>query len=177
MSSFFPFCARCVAPILTLARMYEEDYSDGSMDVMTDFDGDDFLVDDIEEVVDVFEFEELAKKKLIFHLTCTVGSVCAAANILRSEAELFLNRSDFRAALISAIASDLAAGSPSNTRKAIETICLYQLGDRNAALRLSQDVEAGNLSGHLKDRFVNTVEVLQFMPQLLQMLRQPVNLS
>jgi hypothetical protein len=90
-----------------------------------------------------------------------------------AEAELFLNRSDYRSALVGAIASDLVRGGPkSPSRLAIETICLYQLGDRKTALALSESVATSSLSPCLRERFVNTVEVLQFMPQLLSLLKQ-----
>ena len=148
------------------------------------FEDDDWLYDEEEEdfieqesvKLDMTEFNQLAERKLKFHFACTFGNELrgeSLAELLLAEAELFLNNCDYRSALVAALAADSIGSKTSEPRKAIETICLYQLGDREGAMTLSDSVNVeALLSPHLKKRFVNTMEVLEFMPQLLSMLGQ-----
>ena len=126
------------------------------------------------EPVDLTEFEAMAQRKIIFHKTCKLGHSADLAALLMSEAELFLNNCDYKSALVAALAANLAAADIDafyHARKAIETIALYQLGDRKAAVATSKLVKAEKIdSVYLRQRFENTVEVLEFMPQLLGML-------
>jgi len=152
---------------------------------LAEFDDDDWLYDEEEEdfledeegvKIDLTEFHVLADRKLKFHFACTFGNELrgeSLAELLMAEAELFLNNCDYRSALVAALASDSVTQKISEPRKAIEAICLYQLGDRTGALQLSDTVNVDALlSPHLKKRFANTVEVLEFMPQWLSMLGQ-----
>ena len=88
-----------------------------------------------------------------------------------------MHASDYRSALVSAIAADMliSENHRSLRRSAIECICLYQLGNRSAAISIADRdetdiVKSPQTSAYLKKRFVNTVEVLRFMPQLMSML-------
>lgn len=141
-----------------------------------DYDEDeDLLGSQIEEVIDMEEISELAKRKIIFN-KCSSISTSQYSNIYFSEAELCMHAGDYRSALIAAYAGDLV--SPSLTRKqAIECICLYQMGSRSRAVEIADTMEgkilaSSEVSSFLKKKFSNTVEVLRFMPQLLGMLSQ-----
>ena len=156
------------------------------MEEWSDFDvseGDDWLYDPSDDLaldmndntdINTGEYMKMANRKLLFHSTCTYDNCLRKnelANLFLSEAELFLNNSDYESALVAAYAADIC--KPSIDRKAIETICLYQLGDRETAVKISSQVNPKNIqTAFLKQRFVNTVEVLEFMPQLLGMLSQ-----
>jgi hypothetical protein len=130
----------------------------------------------IEEVIDMDEYLSLARRKLIFMAACTLGDH-TSSNMLLCEAELYMHSGDYSSALTAAIAADLVVADTyrSNSREAIECICLYQMGSRSAAIEISDRIEASvmksdSVSAFLKKRFANTVEVLKFMPQLLGML-------
>lgn len=138
-------------------------------------DHDDMISSQIEEVIDMEEFSELARRKLVFNKCCTI-STSQYSNIYFSEAELCMHAGDYRSALISAIAGDMV-GQSLLRRKAIECICLYQLGSRSRAIEIADEMESkilasSQVSLFLKKKFENTVEVLRFMPQLLGMLSQ-----
>lgn len=126
------------------------------------------------ETVDLKEFEIMAQRKITFHKTCSLGNIADLAALLMSEAELFLNNCDYKSALVAALAASQAAidiDSFYHPRKAIETIAVYQLGDRKAAVAISKLVKVDKINSvYLRQRFENTVEVLEFMPQLLGML-------
>jgi hypothetical protein len=144
------------------------------------FDEDDFLMDDFseEESVELEQFEQLADRKAKFHNACTVGNRSNLAKLFMSESELFLNNCDYRSSLTCAVAAERVCDEMGMARKAVETIVLYQLGDRKGAIEASKKVDESELkSGYLKSRFSNTLEVLEFMPQLLSMLSNMNNHS
>ena len=157
---------------------------DQFLDDVSSYDDDDWLYDPADELafdqeddstpIDLSKYREMARRKTAFHYACTLDNYLrdeTLSNLFLSEAEMFLNNSDYESALVSLYA---AASVPTTIRLAIETICLYQLGDREAAIGTSSQVKDPNQidSLFLRTRFLNTVEVLEFMPQLLGMLSQ-----
>eukprot|EP00434_Breviolum_minutum_P029057 symbB.v1.2.025704.t1/scaffold2511.1/size77358/9 len=68
---------------------------------------------------------------------------------------------------------DLAAECWLVPAAVIEMVCAYQLGDRDHAVRLRDAlmlVDRSILSKHLEKRFEGTAEVLDFVPQFLNLL-------
>jgi hypothetical protein len=147
----------------------------------TFFDDEEDLLDlpesEEENTIDLAEYQRLAERKILFHHACTLGNQLkgnSLAALFLSEAELFLNNCDYKSALITALASEMVACDyEPDSIAAVETICLYQLGDRSQAERLGKQVTGKKISSvFLRNRFENTLEVLTFMPQLLSMLAQ-----
>ena len=140
---------------------------------------DDGFDDEPEEAeVDLAEIAALARRKLIINFACTLSAGSGKPiNLFFSEAELYMSNGDYHSALVAAVAADqlVCETHRSIRREAIETICLYQLGARGAALDKADLIEqkvanSKEVSVYLKKRFGSTVEVLRFMPQLLGML-------
>jgi len=154
---------------------YDSEWSD-------DYDHDDPYMqaaDDEEESVDFQEFERFAKNKIKFHFACTLGpDEPQPDDLFFAEAELYMNASDYKSALIAALAADSVTHSQGSLRRlAVECICLYQMGARSLAVSIADRIESqvaksSEISFYLKSRFLNTVEVLRFMPQLLGMLSE-----
>ena len=149
---------------------YEEDYFDNS-----EYEMDEMEFEEEDEKIDFSAIEELARRKLLFHITCSLSSF-GSLSCLYTEAELLLHFHDYQSALATAVAADLASKRTSPTRLAIAVICTYQMGARSEAVKLmetceSQVVNSSEVSSGLKKKFVSTCEVLRFMPQLMAMLR------
>lgn len=133
---------------------------------------DDVSFSDTEEVfVDLAEIEASAiiKRRIFFACCISVENT----DSLWMEAEMLLFFHEYRSALIAGFAAD-ARRTP--RRAALETIALYQLGDKSAAMCIVEDHESQiiscpSVSHVLKKKFLGTCEVLRFMPQLLAMLR------
>lgn len=135
--------------------------------------------EDEDVLIDFEEISKLAKNKLRFHFACTLGAdpknLC---DLFFAEAELLLNAADYKSALVAAVAADLFVSNTESTirRLAIESICVYQMGARSRALEIAQKIEKSLVvsntivSSYLRNRFLNTLEVLRFMPELLGML-------
>jgi hypothetical protein len=179
--------------------MFEGSFSDESWG--DDATSDSFLPfsddeGDHGETVDLEQFLVSARRKLIFHRTCTLGP--ARAFSLQLEAELSLANHDFESALVCALAADLllqeersrdnqSAGKfninffnddENLAMQAVKMIAMYQLGDRDSAVDIMGSVEQRianspeSVSVYLRNKFQATCEVLNFMPQLLSMLKQ-----
>jgi len=144
-----------------------------------DDDLDDMLDDESDTAVDMIELDLSVDRKIVLSQMSLLGmkfddSSIGAGFVL--EAELLLFNHDYRSALVCARAG--ARFIDSLAASAIEMICMYQLGDRKRAHELMNTIEARfNDKGHgvsemLTRKFFSTCEVIQFMPQLLGLLKQ-----
>ena len=144
------------------------DWGDNEM-----WDNDDMLNDMDDVQIDMDAVSESVDRKIKYHQACILG--LASGNSLMLEAELYLAAHDYSAALVCAIASDRLNGKETLSRKAISMICLYQLGNRRQALEIMEQyqdevISSKEVSVGLRKKFESTCEVLQFMPQLLDMI-------
>ena len=138
---------------------------------------DPFTADDHDVTVNLEDFKDSVWQRIFQHYVCALSSSATPANSLLTEAELHMQAYDYRQALICA----LAAGSVDESetvqlrRAMIQTICIYQLGDRKAACELKEtlgdEFEQECVSDYLLKRYKGTCEVLGFMPDLLGMLQ------
>ncbi|CAL1162372.1 unnamed protein product [Cladocopium goreaui] len=151
------------------------------------------------EEYEPLDFPELRDQALQLILRRCTTSPFPAKTLPRRlllEAELRLRGRQHREALLCSLALRLAVGSeedlpelpetpPSTDQEqlpaecwlvpaaVIEMVCAYQLGDRNHAVRLRDAlviVDRSILSKHLTKRFNGTAEVLDFVPQFLNLL-------
>jgi len=130
-----------------------------------------------EVTVDLEDFKSSVWQRIYQHYVCALGSSAVPGSALLTEAELHMLSYDYRQALICA----LAAGSVDESdgvqlrRAMIQTICMYQLGDRSAACLLKEEIgeeyDEEMLSSYLAKRYRGTCEVLTFMPDLMGMLQ------
>ena len=139
------------------------------------WDDDDLLMDNEDVFIDMEGVFESANRKVKYHFACTLGPTTGDGLML--EAELNLAVHDYSAALVCAIAYDLAKKRESLSRKAIEMICLYQMGDRGSAITIMNKferiiIDSDHVTVGLRNKFASTCEVLKFMPQLLDMIGQ-----
>lgn len=155
---------------------------------------DDFSDDSSSVQLDLEYFARSANRKCMYHKACVLGP--ARSFSLQLEAELNLANHDFESALVCAMAASIlrteersqeekfSFASPNDSPTdmpdlsliATQTICMYQLGDRDSAVDLMERWEhaiagADHVSGYLRKKFAATAEVLRFMPQLLSMLK------
>jgi hypothetical protein len=129
--------------------------------------------------VNLDEFRQRAKQRVYQHYVCSVGSRKDPTDALLTEAEMHMLNQDYTQALICALATEMLDEKATIRRCMICTIALYQLGDKKKALTLKDavlteediDLDELNISTFLSDRFKGTCEVLQMMPDLLNMLK------
>ena len=137
---------------------------------------DPFSADDHDVSINIEDFKESVWQRIFQHYVCALSSSATPANALLTEAELHMQAYDYRQALICALAASSADDSESVQLRTsmIQTICLYQLGDRTAACELKDnigDYDQECVSDYLLKRYRGTCEVLGFMPDLLGMLQ------
>ena len=158
----------------------DEGYYDHNIDGESEdlpFEMDPFSGGESDVTINIHDFKSSVWQRLFQHYVCALGSSEKPAKALLTEAELHMLSYDYRQALICA----LAAGSVDDSndvqlrRAMIQTICLYQLGDRTSACALKEEIgEAFDqelISVYLLKRYSGTCEVLSFMPDFLGLLR------
>ena len=139
-------------------------------------DDDDLLTSNTS--VNMSEIDRLADRKIVFHRSCMLGTTTIDFDIaaLLLESELALNNHEYQASLICARAAEKLAENSLGPATMITMICVYQLGDRNLAVELMNEIQSNpppnsQISPFLMKKFASTCEVLTFMPQLLSMLQ------
>eukprot|EP00929_Paragymnodinium_shiwhaense_P014319 TRINITY_DN122225_c0_g1_i1.p2 TRINITY_DN122225_c0_g1~~TRINITY_DN122225_c0_g1_i1.p2 ORF type:complete len:230 (-),score=78.03 TRINITY_DN122225_c0_g1_i1:108-797(-) len=155
------------------------------------FDSDFGLADRYEsedrKEVDVETMRKVAWQHLLARLVVRPGAASVArALLLEGEVHLISHR--YKDALISALALQLLLQDEEEEGECtldrtkwsppvgvIEMVSSYQLGDRERAVEL-RDVlrkcDLSSLSAHLKKRFEGTSEVLDLVPQFLNLVKQ-----
>jgi len=176
----------------------------GMMDPMDPLDGYGYGYDDYAGLDDEFgastalDMEALrieAWRLLVNRLVTTPGTAAAMPRQLLLEAEVHMMASRYRPALVTALAIQLATAPEAPTAAAasaaagasdqpygewtaptmaVEMICSYQLGDRDRAVGLRdqlQNMDHSMFSAHLSKRFKGTSEVLDLVPQFMNLLK------
>lgn len=150
---------------------------------------------DADRPIDLSAFIPQAWQRIFQHYVCALGSGPEPSTYLLTEAELHIQSHDYRQALICTLATEQLGDANELRRDMIKCICLYQKGDKaqaegfkeKALTKLGVDPKVGfpaeegeivtaddygveGLSDFLFARFIGTCEVLNLMPELLNML-------
>mmetsp|Transcript_22065 Transcript_22065/g.40542 ORF Transcript_22065/g.40542 Transcript_22065/m.40542 type:complete len:253 (-) Transcript_22065:14-772(-) len=144
--------------------------------------GLDPYADKIDLDLDAFKAEAL---ELVVARFVSLGSAVNAAVSFQIESEQLLHGRSFRKALVAAVALSMIAESKRREIRSckdawvvsalvVEMVASYQLGDRDRAIELRdrlQGMRQDGLSPELKKSFQSTSEVLELVPNLLNLLQ------
>lgn len=139
---------------------------------------DDFAQDVASKCSDRSNLQQEARRLLLQRLVIRPGAA-GVARALLLEAELHLLASRYRQALVTTLALQLAtegdyAEDYQAPAVALEMVSTYQLGDRDRAVQLRdqlRSMDRSMLSRHLQGRYEGTSEVLELVPQFLDLLK------